>query len=205
MYPALKRCHHEPDFNSEVGAMSLPISYICSETARLVRKYDEHDPVRLAREMGVIVTFEPMGKDDRDCKGFFIYQSRKKIIVINSDLPDQIQRIIAAHELGHSVFHARDARQAGFHDFALYSASSQYEYEANLFAAEFLLDDAEVVERLSEDTFFFYAARDLMVPPELLDFKFRILKAKGLQIEPPLMARSDFLKNITRTVSTPSL
>ena len=84
-----------------------------------------------------------------------------------------------------------------FHDFALYDTSSQMEYEANLFAAEYLLEDDEVTELLSEDTFFFSVAKELGVPPELLDFKFRILKRKGWLIESPIQSNSNFLKHLS--------
>ncbi|OPX87191.1 MAG: hypothetical protein A4E53_02569 [Pelotomaculum sp. PtaB.Bin104] len=49
---------------------------------------------------------------------------------------------------------------------------------------------------LNEDISFFGAASLLNVPAELLDFKFRVLKRKGYKIDPPLMANSNFLKNI---------
>jgi len=31
---------------------------------------------------------------------------------VNSDLPEQMQRIILAHEIGHAVLHRKAARQA---------------------------------------------------------------------------------------------
>lgn len=171
--------------------------HICREVARLMRKYNETDPWHLARAMGVIVAQLPMGNTAKSCKGFFLYRSRKKHITINSELPEAVQRIILAHELGHAVLHHNAARIRVFHDFALYDSSSLFEYEANLFAAEYLLNDQVVMEMLSADTFFFAVAKELAVPPELLDFKFRILKYKGWQLESPILANSDFLKNIT--------
>lgn len=66
-----------------------------------------------------------------------------------------------------------------------------------MFAAEFLLPDDEVLEQLSDDAFFFGAASRLRVPPELLDFKFWVLKRKGYKvIDPPSMCQSNFLKSI---------
>jgi hypothetical protein len=41
---------------------------------------------------------------------------------------------------------------------------------------------------------FFRAARELYVPPELMDFKFQILKNRGYRLEAPLNATGDFLK-----------
>lgn len=172
----------------------MTIDYICSAVDRLCEKYGERDPLRLAEETGVIVRCEPMGNYENACKGFFIYQSRKQLITVNSDLSENAQRIIIAHELGHAVLHRDEARLRAFHDFSLYEDTIRFEYEANLFAAELLLDDSEVMEKLREDDFFFSAAKRLAVPPELLDFKFRILKHKGLNVDSPILSRSDFLK-----------
>lgn len=176
----------------------MTIDYICKVVAKIRRKYDETDPLRLAKAMGIIVSFVPMGLDQKSCKGFFTYQSRKKHITINSDLPLEIQRIILMHEIGHACLHKeRLAVIREFHEFSLYD-TAPLEYEANLFAAEALLDDESVIEVLNDDDFFFSAAKTLYVPPEMLDFKFRILKAKGYQIEAPILANSNFLKDITK-------
>lgn len=84
-----------------------------------------------------------------------------------------------------------------FHDLRLFDESSLAEKEANLFAAEYLLSDEEVLDVLTRDTTFFTAAAKLTVPVELLDFEFRIMKWKGYKLsEPPMESRSDFLKNI---------
>ena len=66
-----------------------------------------------------------------------------------------------------------------------------------LFAAELLLKDEDVFELLNDDTSFFGVASILRVPPELLDFKFRVLKHKGYQfVEPPYQSDSKFLRDI---------
>ena len=67
------------------------------------------------------------------------------------------------------------------------------EYEANLFAAELLLEDETVLKLLNEYTFFETASM-LNVPAALLDFKFGILKAKGYGISSLHYGKSDFLK-----------
>lgn len=88
-----------------------------------------------------------------------------------------------------------------FHDFELFDSASIMEYEANIFAADFLMDDDDVLEKLNEDISFFGAAALLRVPPELLDFKFRLMKRNGYKmIDPPLMANSNFLKNVETEV-----
>ena len=180
----------------------MTMDYICREVERLKRKFHETDPFLLCDAMGIILLYEPMGTYPGACKGFFLAQSRKRSITVNSDLPEAIQRIIVTHELGHAVLHAKAVGVKAFHDFELFDSTSLMEYEANIFAAEFLMDDDDVLEKLNEDISFFGAASLLRVPPELLDFKFRLMKRNGYKlIEPPLMANSNFLKNVETEVT----
>ena len=147
--------------------------------------------------MGISLMFLPMGAGTKSCKGFYLFQSKKQAIVVNCDLPDMLQRIILVHEIGHAVLHRKASGIKAFHDFTLFDKTSVYEYEANIFAAEYLMSDSEVLEMLNEDTSFFEVASRLNVPAEMLDFKFRILKRKGYKvIEPPLRASSDFLRKL---------
>lgn len=175
----------------------MSIEFISNEVKRVKQKYDETDPIRLVKAMGVLLLSEPMGSSPDACKGFYFRQSRTQVITVNSDLPEELRRIILAHELGHAVLHSKAAGVKAFHDFKLFDETSVYEYEANIFAADFLMEDDKVLSLLNDDISFFGAASELNVPPELLDFKFRVLKRKGYKvIDPPIHARGDFLKNI---------
>ena len=78
---------------------------IKQEASRLKMKYQTDDPYEICRSMDIQVMKRPMGTNPQSCKGFFLVTSRCKLVVINSDLPDTIQRIILAHELGHAVLH----------------------------------------------------------------------------------------------------
>ena len=179
----------------------MSVDYICREVKRLKKKYHESDPLKLCDALVIILLDEPMGNYQGACKGFFLTQSRKRSITINSDLPEELQRIIVTHELGHAVLHAKAAGVNAFHDFELFDSASIMEYEANIFAADFLMDDDDVLEKLNEDISFFSAAALLRVPPELLDFKFRLMKRNGYKmIDPPLMANSNFLRNVETEV-----
>ena len=134
-----------------------------------------------------------MGKNAKSCKGFFLVSSRCKLIMINSDLPESIQRIILVHELGHADLHS-DSAISAFHEFTFLDDTDRMEYEANIFAAEFLLNDEDVFEALQQQMDFFQIASCLCVPPELLDFKLRILQREGVEIKAPYIAHGDFLK-----------
>lgn len=173
---------------------------ICDEIVKSVKKlkrrYREDNLFELCRNIGILLLPQPFGTQKGAIMGFFLEQRRIKTITYNSDLSDDLQKIIVGHELGHSVLHARSGVHA-FHDVGLFDVSSRFEKEANLFAAEFLLDDDEVLETLAQGGDFFSAAAILRVPMELLDFKFRIMKWKGYDVaEPPIMAQSNFLRDV---------
>ena len=103
---------------------------IRQEVSRLKMKYQTDDPYEICEYLDIQVMERPMGKSPRSCKGFFLVSSRCKLIVINSDLPDSIQRIIIAHELGHAVLHSDSAINT-FHEFAMFEDTNRMEYEAN--------------------------------------------------------------------------
>jgi len=163
----------------------------------LKERYETADPVRLCESMGILLLYAPMGESREACKGFYLTQSRIQAVTVNSDMELPLQRVVLAHELGHAVLHREAAGVCGFRELKMFDETSQMEYEANLFAAELLLEDEEVLALMREDMSFFGTAAALEVPPELLDYKFRLLLRKGCKIvSPPLGARSDFWKRI---------
>ena len=169
---------------------------ICDSVKAIIKKYQENDPIRLCRYMDIVLLSKPLGTGENSIKGFFFEQSRIKSIIYNNDMSDIFQRIVIAHELGHAVLHSNKGVRT-FHDVTVFNQSSILEKEANLFAAELLLDDEEVIDILNDDYTFFEAASMLYVPIELLDFKFRIMKWKGYKImESPIFSDSNFLKDI---------
>jgi Zn-dependent peptidase ImmA (M78 family) len=169
--------------------------HIAETAAKVMKRYDESNPYRLAKAMGILLEYAPMGDCEGACKGFFMMKSRMKCITINSDLQEELQRIILAHEIGHAVLHASTV-MAAFNEFKLFCGTNQLECEANVFAAETLLDDDSVKQALrSWNRTFFEMAAELCVPPELLDFKCRTMKAKGIEVpDSPIYAQGDFLK-----------
>lgn len=169
---------------------------ISESVGKLVNKYGSRDPFDLCRALGIKLLFQAMGKDPDAVKGFFLESKRIRTITVNSDLPRVIQKIIVAHELCHAINH-RDNGIHAFHDITMFDYTSDMEKDANLFAAELLLEDQDVLEVLNQDTTFFSAAAMLYVPAELLDFKFRVMKWKGYKmIEPPIRAFNNFLRDL---------
>lgn len=169
---------------------------ICASVQALKRRFGVTDPVPLCQELGIKLLFQPLGTQPDAIKGFFLESKRIRTITVNSDLPLVLQRIIVAHELCHATNHRASGIHA-FHEVALFDQTTVMEKEANLFAAELLLDDDDVLEALNGDNTFFAAAAVLRVPIELLDFKFRVMKWKGYKVtEPPICTRSNFLRDV---------
>lgn len=174
----------------------MTLEYIRETVDQLVEQYRTNDPYELCEDVGCVVVPHSLGLYEGAGKGFFLDVDGVHVITVNSDLQDELQRVIVAHELGHAVLHSDFLEAGGFHDFALYDDSSHLEYEANMFASELLLPDDEVLEILRENASFFHAAAELKVPAQMLDFKLHALIHRGLKLEIPLMATGDFLKKV---------
>ncbi|MBQ6594759.1 MAG: ImmA/IrrE family metallo-endopeptidase [Clostridia bacterium] len=169
---------------------------ISERVASIRKKYGERDLFRLCERMGITVILHDTPLSVSDFKGFSIIRSRIPIILLNSKMKEELMDTLLAHEIGHSVLHRELAALRGFHDFDLFGMKDQCEYEANVFAAELLLDNDEVMDVLNQDVTFFGAAKLLRVPPELLDFKFRVLKHQGCAVKPPMLDSGGFLKRV---------
>ena len=168
------------------------IGYIANVVETLTHKYGTRCPYELCAALGIKIRLKDLGTD---IKAFYFYQSRVRNIVLNHRVSEIVRRILVAHELGHDRLHKEIALLKGLQEIELFDMTQPTEYEANLFAAELLLGDDEVLALLNdEDKSFFGVARELYVPAELLDFKFRVLKYKGYHLDAPYIANGDFLK-----------
>ena len=164
--------------------------YILDTVHRLQKKLRTKDPFEAARNLGIHVLYRNLN----NLKGFYTLRCRERYIVINESLSQNEQKIVCAHELGHALLHKDWAADHSIHDISLFDMTAKPECEANLFASELLLPDSEVLSRLEEGEPFFQVASELYVPPELLDFKFRMLRNKGYQLDAPMVSHGDFLK-----------
>ena len=110
---------------------------------RLVRRCGTRAPFEIARQLGVEVLFCP---DFGSMKGMYRVIKRNRFIFLNRDLAPQMQRIVCAHELGHDRLHRNLAKTGALQEFMLYDMTTKPEYEANIVAAEILLDTDEVLD-----------------------------------------------------------
>ena len=169
------------------------IDYIVQTVEKLVHRFKTRNPFEICDVLDIRIRYKDLGTS---IKAYYFYQSRIRSIILNQRVSEAVQRILVAHELGHDRLHKEIAMLKGFQEIEMFDRAIPTEYEANLFAAELLIGDGELMELLNdEDISFFGVARELFVPADLLDFKFRVLKHKGYRINAPDYAHSDFLKN----------
>ena len=115
--------------------------YIVSVADKLCTAYGTRDPFEAADRLGVAVSFKDVGS----LKGAYFGELPKPAIVINDGLDERMQRIVCAHELGHHMLHGSTQTCAVMR---FDSTVSVLEREANVFAAEFLIDAETAKEYL---------------------------------------------------------
>ena len=114
---------------------------IRKRAADIVRQYGTRDPFALAREMHIELLVRELGT----LKGFYKDVYGTPFIFLSRRLTRGEARLVCAHELGHHLLH-RQFAAFGFEEVSVFSPASRREYEANLFAAELLLDTKEVFD-----------------------------------------------------------
>lgn len=102
---------------------------------KLMRKYNTNDPFILADKLGIVVKYDNLG----NTWGYFITYKRIKIIHINSNIEEWLQRYTCAHELGHSILH-KGVPTPFLKKYTLFSID-KLERQANTFAVELLMSD----------------------------------------------------------------
>ncbi|MDR0991734.1 MAG: ImmA/IrrE family metallo-endopeptidase [Ruminococcus sp.] len=159
----------------------------------LIKRAGTRDPLKIAAAEGIAVRYKNLGGT---IAAYYFCQSRIRNIVLSKALDEENIKIIAAHELGHDSLHREILKNGAAYDDGLFRSNAPLEYEANLFAAELLIDSRELFGLLSErDMAFFEIAAKLGVPPELLDFKLRLFSDENIHMLSPITARGNYLKN----------
>lgn len=107
---------------------------------KLTRKYGTRNPIEIAKALGIIIIYEPLGS----INGYYHSAYRTKIIHINCALPEHKQIFVAAHELGHAMLHPK--ANTPFMRECTYFIVDKFEVEANRFAVNLLISDSMLEE-----------------------------------------------------------
>ena len=165
--------------------------YIYDETQKLIRKYKTRDPFKIMDNMHVIVG---ESSSFQKLKGFCFMSCKTIYVQISSFLSEEEKQIMAAHELGHIILHRTQLKMAPMKDDTLYNMQDNTEYQANLFAADFLLSDADIADMAhNEDLDYFSLCSTLNSTPELMSFKLYSLTKRGQAYHMSMEIQSNFL------------
>ncbi len=102
---------------------------------KLKKKYGTNDPFLLCKSLNIWVYILPLG----NINGHYTYTKRKKVFFINENLNTVQRNFSCAHELGHALLHRKS--NVYFNNAKTYFVQSKFETQADLFAAELLIDD----------------------------------------------------------------
>ena len=136
-------------------------NYIYTEVGKLIKRFKTRDPFELLDCMNIVVGET---SNFKKLKGYCFMSCQTIYVMINSFLPDEEKRIVAAHELGHIILHRKQLKLAPMKDDVLYTMTNSTEYEANL-----------------------------NVSPDLMSFKLYSLMKRGHAYHMPMEIQSNFL------------
>lgn len=166
---------------------------IFAQAEQYRKKFCTRDPFRALEAMKVEIMISDAFTQD-GLKGFCTIQNRIRYVVINGNLGEELQRVVAAHELGHLVVHSNDLKIGTFRDNDIYMATGRKEREANFFAADFLIADEDVIDAMRAcDANFFNVARSLSIPAPFFAFKLYSMVDRGYAMRMPVDLDSAFL------------
>ena len=168
----------------------LGSEYIQEEARRLVRQHGTRDPFIIAKALNIHVIFD---YDFKALKGMYKVIQRSRFIFINGNMSRRDQKTVCAHELGHDRFHRHFAKSGVLQEFMLYDMKTRPEYEANIFASELLINDADILELVKEGRDICYIAAELGEDINLVLIKLDELRKQGYDLKVPYRPQSDFL------------
>lgn len=105
-----------------------------------VRKYDSRDPFTLASHLNIEVQYGDMGSRS----GCYMFLKNHRCIFLNENLSHAEKNLIMAHELGHAIMHRK--QNCYFIRNKTLLLNSKTEREANMFAAELLIEDRFILD-----------------------------------------------------------
>ena len=164
--------------------------YIIEKTKQLKEQFCTSNPFEILEQLGVEVKYN---YEFTKLKAFYYVMLGKPYVVINGNMDEHQLKTVAAHELGHHLFHTHLAENSPIKEMGFYDYKSGPEYEANVFAANLLIDDEELESMIKEEAEFYCLAAGLEVMPELLAFKMKSFNKNKNKYNVPITVKSSFL------------
>lgn len=157
-------------------------------TQRIARRYRTRNPFELAKMLGIHIDYKPFTA----LKGMYYIVDRCAFITLSDKLDETMEKIVLFHEIGHHLLHRHLASKA-FQEFGLFDVASKPEMEANIFAANMLIDDDELDNLAEENYTSSQIANMLYVPHQMLLIKMKDMNNRGYNYNLDYEPRADFL------------
>ena len=170
----------------------MSVNCICDSVQSKIKKSRTRNPFIIAEDNGIMLIFD---SNLNKMKGMYTIIKRNRIIIINDNMPERMQQIVCAHELGHDALHRQFAKDGGLREFMLYDMKSRPEYEANMYAADLLLDDEEVMELAKDGYDMQQVAGILNTDINLIGLKMASMNYRGFDLRIGIEPKSDFLRS----------
>ena len=164
----------------------IDINAVVLET---VRKCRTNNPFELAGSLGIDLDYADLG----GLKGFYIVYEKGRYIVINENLDERLMKLVAAHEIGHDCLHRDIAESGGLKETGFFDMKSKPEKEANIFAANLLISDREMLELAEEGYTIENIAKALGVHYQTALIKAEDMGKRGYEVKVPFVPKSEFL------------
>ena len=153
---------------------------IYKQAKNLIQKYGTNDPVRLAKDMGILVYDV---QDLKNLLGMYTCRWKHRIILVNPNINRMLYKMVLAHEIGHDQRHRHLAAAGGLKEFELFNMTNITEYEANASASHILQDGYDIAA----------AASMLNVNIHLLLIKIQEMNKLGMDLKLPYSPDAGFL------------
>ncbi|WP_313958613.1 ImmA/IrrE family metallo-endopeptidase [Paenibacillus xylanexedens] len=115
---------------------------------KLVRRFKTNDPFVIAKGLNIIIQHAEFGPGTR---GLYYRRLRRRFIVIHNGLPEEWQRVVCAHELGHDRLHS-GLSQFWIDEHTFFN-TGKFERQANIFAVKLLTQLTEREPGETEETY----------------------------------------------------
>lgn len=157
-------------------------------TRKIKKQYRTNDPYMLAKYLGIEVSYKHFG----NLKGMYTRVNRCSYIFLHDELDEATKRVVLMHEIGHDFFH-KDLAEMGLKEFSLYDMTSKPEMEANIFAANMLISDEDIMFFAEQGYTSEQVACELSVPNQLVQIKLMDMNRRGYDFKLSIIPRADFL------------
>lgn len=152
------------------------------------KRFRTNNPFEIADMLGIEIRYKPF----KDLKGMYLINERCSFIYLSESLDEYMEKAVLFHELGHHFLHKHLVGQP-FHEFALYDMTTKPEMEANIYAANHMISDTEILSLINECYTSEQSARSLCVPHEMLLIKLKDMNTRGYEFNLSYIPKANFL------------